>query len=890
MLRVRAADQWFRWSALLLAALVTAGLPVGRSEAADTGQPVGLSPWLSPSAAFSTSGDFATDTFGDPWDFQNQEDLIAIDEVGTQATTGVSISGGMLNANTQNGSTIRLLFNWPRVLPWGRDGWANPIDAGLYTQTTFRICASVAGLDMGVRFENAYGQQGTLPFNPPAGCSTQHFDLTYQGPVPGRTLQYPFPGQQGPWTGPVVRFEVFRGGGPSGSQLVQLDWVRLHRSDAPQEPPAGVPVPQVLTPNVEGGEDYALSQRGNAWDFTSGDDLGERGGLANIGFSPGGMTATTIGNDPFVGLPLGPEVNTDRYHRLTVDSCQSGGFSLADSVGGGMNGRLLWMPLGSGSWTETQDFVVFPGCHRMTIDLATNPGGAVQDEDSTIVTGWKGMRPIALRYDPNEDRGNRSFTLSEVKLADDAAFSNIYDVSFLERAGVGGTADIYVTTQRGRFDGTRIGGGIQVQGGLNTFRWDGTTATGASMPNGTYWVYVVVNNNGKVGTATSTGPVRLEKPVPATPSWYVPLAPARILDTRTGIGGNIVPLGPQVFTELDVTGVGGVPDTGVTAVVMNVTVDQPWTDGYLTVWPSGEGRPLVSNLNFAPGQTVPNMATVKVGANGRVNVFNSKGVTSVVADVVGYYSSTPVAGGLFTPLTPGRVLDSRDGTGRGGVVAPVAQGQHIDVRVTGTRGVPESGVSAVALNVTVDGPTAAGFITTWPTGERMPDASTHNFTPGLTVANLVIAKVGAGGMVSMFNSAGSTHLVADVVGYFSSSGGAFVPVTPRRLADTRDGTGGVFGQVGPQSSVSVTVADGNPVPANASGAVVNVTSVSSSEASFLTVWPSGPGRPVASTLNPRPGVPVPNQAYLKLGDAGRLVIYNNTGSTDVFVDVFGYVL
>jgi hypothetical protein len=158
------------------------------------------------------------------------------------------------------------------------------------------------------------------------------------------------------------------------------------------------------------------------------------------------------------------------------------------------------------------------------------------------------------------------------------------------------------------------------------------------------------------------------------------------------------------------------------------------------------------------------------------------------------------------------------------------------------------------------------------------------------VANLVIAKVGAGGMVSMINSAGSTHLVADVVGYFSASGGAFVPVTPPRIADTRDGTGGLLGQVGLQSSVSVAVANGSPVPANANGAVVNVTSVLSSEVSFLTVWPSGPGRPVASTLNPRPGVPVPNQAYLKLGDAGRLVIYNNTGSTDVFVDVFGYVL
>ncbi|MEI2655539.1 MAG: hypothetical protein V9G12_25945 [Microthrixaceae bacterium] len=95
----------------------------------------------------------------------------------------------------------------------------------------------------------------------------------------------------------------------------------------------------------------------------------------------------------------------------------------------------------------------------------------------------------------------------------------------------------------------------------------------------------------------------------------------------------------------------------------------------------------------------------------------------------------------------------------------------------------------MALNVTVDQPTGSGYITSWPTGEARPTASTHNFTAGVTVANLVLAKVGAGGKVSLFNSAGATHLVADVVGYFSASGGAFVPVSPERLVDSRDGTG-----------------------------------------------------------------------------------------------------
>jgi len=171
----------------------------------------------------------------------------------------------------------------------------------------------------------------------------------------------------------------------------------------------------------------------------------------------------------------------------------------------------------------------------------------------------------------------------------------------------------------------------------------------------------------------------------------VPLNPARLLDTRTGIGGKPVAADHRAMTELDVTGVGGVPATGATAVVMNVTVDSPTWSGFITAWPSGEDQPVVSNLNFVAGQTVPNLVTVKIGANGRVNLFNSQGNTSVIADVVGYYTATaPSGGGRFTAVTPGRVLDTRLGAG-----VPVAAGQAIDVKVTGVQGVPAS-ASAVS--------------------------------------------------------------------------------------------------------------------------------------------------------------------------------------------------
>ncbi|TPW13880.1 MAG: polysaccharide deacetylase [Acidimicrobiaceae bacterium] len=301
-------------------------------------------------------------------------------------------------------------------------------------------------------------------------------------------------------------------------------------------------------------------------------------------------------------------------------------------------------------------------------------------------------------------------------------------------------------------------------------------------------------------------------------------------------------------------------------------------------------RPDASNLNFVAGQTVPNLITVKTGANGKVNVFNSTGAANVIADVVGYYTSVaPPGGGRFTPLTPDRVLDTRTGIGRGGVAGAVDPGQSIDLQVTGVGGVPVSGINAVALNVTVDQPSASGFVTTWPTGEPRPNASTHNFVPNLTAANLVLAKVGANGKVSLFNSSGATHLIADVVGYFSASGGAFVPVTPERLLDTRDGTGGVLGALGPTVNVGASLADGTPVPSSATAVIVNITAVNSTLPSYVTAWPAGLTRPTASIMNPRPGVPVPNQAYLKLGPGGMLDVFNFTGSTDVVIDVFGYI-
>jgi hypothetical protein len=259
-------------------------------------------------------------------------------------------------------------------------------------------------------------------------------------------------------------------------------------------------------------------------------------------------------------------------------------------------------------------------------------------------------------------------------------------------------------------------------------------------------------------------------------SFYVPLSPARLMDTRTGgttvdgvaAGGGAVFAGGAASRTLKVTGRGGVPASGASAVVLNVTVTGGSFPSHLTVYPAGETMPLASNLNFVAGQTIPNLVIAKVGVNGNVVIYNNSGSVHVIADVAGWF---PI-GDTYTGLTPARLLDTRsgattvDGVSAGGGAVNAGGAGVRTLQVTGRGGVPATGVGAVVLNVTADGGTLPSHLTVFPTGETMPLASNLNFEAGLVIPNLVIAKVGAGGSVSIYNNSGSVDVIADVAGWF----------------------------------------------------------------------------------------------------------------------------
>ena len=255
---------------------------------------------------------------------------------------------------------------------------------------------------------------------------------------------------------------------------------------------------------------------------------------------------------------------------------------------------------------------------------------------------------------------------------------------------------------------------------------------------------------------------------------YVPLTPSRITDTRSGSGE---PYAGQTLTagstlDVQVAGMGGVPVSGAAAALLNVTVTGTTATGYLTAYPEGAARPLASNLNWTAGATVPNRVVVPLGPTGQVSFYNDAGSTDLVVDVDGYFtngSTTPAGASLFSPITPVRVLDTRQ---TGQTLGPAAT---LTQELAGLDGIAAN-ASAVVTNVTVTDTTATIYLTVYPEGTR-PLASDLNWGPGQTVPNLTVATLSGTGAIAAFNDAGRADLVVDAFGYF-------VPETPAPLVVT----------------------------------------------------------------------------------------------------------
>ena len=374
-----------------------------------------------------------------------------------------------------------------------------------------------------------------------------------------------------------------------------------------------------------------------------------------------------------------------------------------------------------------------------------------------------------------------------------------------------------------------------------------------------------------------------------TGSGYTAITPYRALGTAAA-GANVVAGTPAVVQVTSATA-GEVP-AGATAAVLNVTASNPTSAGYLELYP-GTTAPTTptSNVNFVAGETVPNLVTVPLSATGTVSVANFAGTTAVDVDVEGYYSAA--GAGLYNPIAPIRVA----GTPAAGT--PIGPNATIPVTVAGgTTGVPAS-ATAVVVNLTASGGTAASYLSAYAAGATPATTSSVNFLAGQTVANRDIVNVGTGGAISVFNLAGNVNVDVDVDGYYGATGATFTPLAaPVRVTDTRAGTalnGTSIASGGTETFNLTTAASG--IPAGSTSVAANFTVVPGAAPGYIQVFPTGQATPtgtaVTSDVNwPASSGPVANftQANTAGTTVGSVQVYNlNSGSPiDLVIDAFGY--
>lgn len=289
---------------------------------------------------------------------------------------------------------------------------------------------------------------------------------------------------------------------------------------------------------------------------------------------------------------------------------------------------------------------------------------------------------------------------------------------------------------------------------------------------------VIVDVEGYYGAASAAGE-----------GSYVGIAPARICDTRSGnpsdlSGGdaqcNGRALGAGIPLSVQVAGNGGVPSTGVMAVVVDLTAVGYSSGGYMTAYPAGETPPTASNVNFAPGEgPVPNSVIVPVSSTGAIDLVSDV-ATDAIVDVSGYFTaagSSGTGGQFNAEAAPVRIMDTRCSASPPpsfcqGESIPAANsglgmlgaGQTMTVQVGGLAGVPAN-ATAVALNVTATSTTANGFLSVNPV-VTPPSTSDLDWTAGETVPDLVIAVLSSSGTITLYNFSGSVNVVVDVMGWY----------------------------------------------------------------------------------------------------------------------------
>jgi Chitobiase/beta-hexosaminidase C-terminal domain/Neprosin len=518
----------------------------------------------------------------------------------------------------------------------------------------------------------------------------------------------------------------------------------------------------------------------------------------------------------------------------------------------------------------------------------------------SVLIQWYGEVSTSNGVPPITQMGNGQFS-SSLTSASMATLCNADASTWLcnydnQQSGVATYPSYYDILNHSSFGAFRYGGSGQP--GVTTPLVTITPSSKSILPTQTLNITIAVN--GGTGNPTPTGMVTLASgsyvsTATALPSGSVSISiPAGSLaQGADAVAATYTPDNASSSTYESARNAAVVTVTGLPVTVFTPPAGEYATAQAVAISDSAVGATIYYTTDGTAPTTASTMYTgaIPVSATETIDAIAvSAGFSSAVASAKYTIAPGETSGLQFVPVTPCRIVDTRNATGAfGGPELASGAVRAFNVPQSAC-GIPATAV-AYSLNATVVPIQSLGYLTVWPAGEDQPVVSTLN-SDGRVKANATITPAGTDGGVSVYAS-DATQFILDIDGYFvpagTASGLEFFPLAPCRVADTRNATGALGGPflAGNAARAFPVQSSACAIPSTAKAYALNITAVPHGSLGFLSAWPSGQTQPVVSTLNASTGAVTANAAIVPAGSGGDVSILVSDAA-DVILDVNGY--